>query len=167
MGDQPISDLATILMQRELEKNPEQFKIKQERLVDRSEPGMSPHTLATLGGLLDAASTYTFMKRGTHKEANPIIRGLAGNNPELTGLTSLGGLLATKLGTKLVGKKWPKIADAIAANLGAEQLGLGAQNIANTYNLQHAKRSSFGAWDDAIGRNFQMGVIGQHQGRIK
>jgi hypothetical protein len=47
----------------------------------------------------------------------------------MTGITALGGLAATKALTKLIGKKWPRVADALAANLGAEQLSLAANNM--------------------------------------
>lgn len=149
-----ISALAQELMNREMTRDPEQFRV--ERSADRSEPGMSPHTLATLGGLADAASTYAFMKKGDRKEANPLVNMIANQQPELTALTALGGLLGTKLATKLIAKKWPKVADMIAANLGAEQLGLAAQNTANALNKHHqhpTDNAGFTAWDSALGRS--------------
>ena len=116
---------------------------------------MSPQTLATLGGLLDAASTYAFMKKGTAREANPLVNMIAKQHPEMTGLTAIGGLLATKGLTHLIGKKWPRAADAIAANLGAEQMSLGAHNLANMLDMDHNKKttSSFDEYNDVMGRN--------------
>jgi len=119
---------------------------------------MSPHTLATIGGLADAASTYAFMKHGHNRELNPVVNAIAKGNPEMTGLTAAGGLLATKGLTHLIGKKWPKLADALAANLGAQQLGLGIHNFAHatdsTYN--NGKTSSTDEYKDALNRSAQM-----------
>jgi len=153
MPDQPISNLASELMERELSRNPNQFKQAVSRPVDRSEPGMSPHTLATLGGLADAASTYAFMKKGVAKEGNPLVNAIAGGNPEMTGLTAIGGLLATKGATHLIGKKWPKVAEIIAANLGAEQLGMGVHNFAKTFGQTHNGNDTAREYYDVLGRN--------------
>lgn len=154
MSNGPISDLASELLQRELNKNPEQFKTKP--VPQPNESGMSPHTLATIGGLLDAASTYAFMKRGTHKEGNALVNMIAGQQPEMTGLSAIGGLLATKAMTKLIGKKWPGVADAIAANLGAEQLGLGIHNLAKTFDKSHNQISGYDEYNSVLGRNRQL-----------
>lgn len=155
MGEQPISELAAALMNREMAKNPGQFKTATPSV--RAEKGISPHTIATIGGLMDAASTYAFMKRGTAKESNPLVNMIANQHPELTGLTAIGGLLATKGLTKLIGKKWPGVADALAANLGAEQMALGTHNFANTFNKHHNKRKtgSFSEYHGALGRGVQ------------
>jgi len=154
----PISDLASALLDRKMQENPDQFKTAISRPVDRSESGMSPHTLATIGGLADAASTYAFMKRGNMRETNPLVNAIAKGNPEMTGLTAIGGLLATKGLTHLIGKKWPKAADAIAANLGAQQLGLGVHNLANTTNMSYnnGKTGSFDEYKNSINRSGQM-----------
>lgn len=157
MPDQPISELAYVLMERELAKDPNQFK--QKPLPTGDSGGMSPQTLATLGGLVDAASTYTFLKRGTHNEGNPMINMISGGSPEMGGLAALGGLAASKGVTHLIGKKWPRVADAIAANLGALQLGYGTHNFAKTFNRQAGdpNKSSADEWSDVLVRNLNQG----------
>lgn len=119
--------MAKELMTRELETNPEQFN-RSRPVRDIQSDRLDPHTMATLGGLADAASTYYFMTQG-RKEANPLVRRLGGTSPLKTGIAALGGLALTKLATKLIGKKSPEFAETLAAGLGAEQIGLAANNI--------------------------------------
>jgi hypothetical protein len=147
-----ISQFAEELMRREMARNADQFR--EVRPVDRSGGGMSPHALATIGGLADAASTYAFMKRGTGREANGAVTAIAGTHPTATALTAIGGMLATKAATKAIGKKYPRLAAMLAANLGAEQLSLAVANTASSFGMNHAPRqSSFGAYGDAMIRS--------------
>lgn len=120
-------------MKRELAKDPEQFKPKPFDLG--LEPSgmpeikaIDPHTLATIGGLADAATTYGFLKSGRAKESNAMM-GFAGGNPEATALGALGGLAASKGLTHLIGKFSPRIADALAANLGTLQSSYAVSNL--------------------------------------
>lgn len=146
-----ISALAQEVMQRELARDPEQFKVDVPA-QPKPEKTISPQHLATIGGLADAASTYAFMKRGTARESNPIARAMGGNSPERTALAAIVGLLATKAATGFIGKKFPKVADALAANLGAQQLSLATHNTANTFGLNETKKrqGSFGAYGDTM-----------------
>ena len=123
-----ISAIAETLLKRKMAAPPAVFAPQSPRTAAKESKPISPGMLATLGGLADAASTYAFMKTGRGVEQNPLVRGVAGSSPEKTGLAALGGLAATKGLTALLRKKWPRFADAIAANLGAEQLALAAHN---------------------------------------
>jgi hypothetical protein len=89
---------------------------------------VSPTKLATLGAAADAASTYVGMKRGG-KETNPLV---AERSPAVTaaGAAAGGGIAA--LITAIVAKKWPKVANAIRANQGAEQLAAAVGNVAGS-----------------------------------
>ena len=87
---------------------------------------LSPETLHMLGGLLDAGGTYAGMKMGRGKEGNTMINAVAHQNPEATGAMALGGFLGSKLLAHLIRKKSPGLADALQANLGAEQMSLGS-----------------------------------------
>ncbi len=86
---------------------------------------LSPETVHLLGGLLDAGSTYAGMKMGKGREGNSMVNAVANQSPEMTGLTVAGGVLGSKLLAHLIRKKSPKVADALQANLGAQQMGLG------------------------------------------
>ena len=143
-------------MQREIDQNPEQFKTRVAEPQQKSGE-ISPKKLATIGGLLDAASTYAFLKKGTAKEANPMITAIAGDSPEATLGTSLGGLLLSKALTGLVGKKYPRVADAMAANMGASQMALGVDNFAKAFRNHHTngKKEAWAEWNDSLQRNTQ------------
>lgn len=89
---------------------------------------ISPEQLALMGGVADSVGTYGFLKRGVASEGNPMFSGLH-NNPLATGL-GVAGLSAGLYGArKLIGKKWPKVASALAANQGAEQLAMSAASV--------------------------------------
>ncbi len=148
MPHQSIGGLGEELMKRQLAEDPEQFKPKSFNLgletYDSSTKPVDPHRLATIGGLADAASTYAFLKRGKAKESNALM-GFAGGNPEATALGALGGLAASKGITALVNKFNPRLADALAANLGALQtsyavgnLGLSRSGINSSRDYQNA-----------------------------
>lgn len=87
---------------------------------------LSPETTHLLGGILDAAGTYAGMKMGRGKEGNSVINAVAHQNPEATGAMAVGGLLGSKLLAHLLRKKSPAVANALQANLGAEQMALGS-----------------------------------------
>lgn len=87
---------------------------------------LSPETTHLLGGLMDAGGTYMGMKMKRGKEGNSVINAVANQNPEATGAMALGGFLGSKLLAHLIRKKSPKVADALQANLGAEQMALGS-----------------------------------------
>lgn len=93
---------------------------------------MKPETLALLGGLADAVSTYSFLKRGTGDESNPLYGPLKGN-PLATGAAVAGASLGAKLLRDLVRSKVPplrRLMDALGAQQGATQLGYAASNFA-------------------------------------
>jgi hypothetical protein len=123
-----IEQAARELLEQQMRENPEQFKVRKSSIANKGDETMSPSTLATIGGLADAASTYYFAKTGKAKEDNALI-GFTNSHPEATALAALGGLAASKGLTALIRKMSPKAADAIAANLGALQLGYGVENI--------------------------------------
>lgn len=106
---------------------------------------MSPETLALLGGLADAASTYTFLKQGAGTESNAMYRPLK-NKPLATGLAVAGTALGAKGLRHLFRKKAPGLVNALAANQGAMQLGLGAANI------DDVRASSDDQWMEALKR---------------
>jgi hypothetical protein len=148
----PITDMAHQIAIREVERDPGQFKHGPSlQEIDRRPGGMTPDQLHTLGGLSDAASTYYFMKTGRGREANPLVTAGAGHtSPEATGLAALGGLGLTKLAKHLLARKWPGLADALAANLGAEQLSLA---VGNVNHGDWRDQSSFGEYGDAMTRH--------------
>lgn len=107
---------------------------------------LSPTLLALLGAAADGASTYGFLKSGTGKEGN---RALSGMSPLGAGIGAASSGLAGVGLAKLLGKKFPKLADALIANQGARQIGLAAENISSpgvTY-----KDSSDGLYNKKVG----------------
>lgn len=103
-------------------------------VVDMSEPVISPEKLLKIGGLIDAISTYTFLKKGSGTEENPLLAPMRGN-PLATGAAVGGVSLAVQEVSKLLGKKWPKLNDAFRANQGGLQLFSGVTNFDNRKNL--------------------------------
>ena len=112
--------------------------------VPQDMKALSPGLLHTIGGLADAASTYAFTKRGTGREDNPALNFTKGQ-PEATGAAALGGLALSKLGTALLRKMSPRLADAVGANLGAEQLALAVNNLDD-----RRSQSSFNRYGQAM-----------------
>lgn len=110
-----------------MERDPSAFRREAPQPPDR--PWLTPDRLHTIGGLADAASTYGIHKFGRGRESNRLVSGLSGGSPERMGLAALGGLAASKLALALLRKKWPGLADALAANLGAEQVALAVSNL--------------------------------------
>lgn len=105
------------LLMRQTQKPPQQ----EER------ESLSPTVMALLGSAADGASTYKFMKEGRLSEDNAM---LAGHGPLVTGLSAAGTGLAGIGLSKLIGMKYPKIGNALLANLAGQQLGVGLQNFA-------------------------------------
>jgi len=106
---------------------------------------IDPELLALLGGAADTASTYSFLKSGKVGEGNALYKPLK-NNALATGLAVGGTSLGMKGIRHLIRKKYPKIADALAANQGAYQLGLGVAGI----NADNDYRSGDDQWRDAL-----------------
>jgi hypothetical protein len=123
-----IEQAARELLARQMRENPDRFKTRKSSVIGKGDDTMSPDTLATIGGLADAASTYYFTKTGKAKESNALI-GFTDSHPEATALAALGGLAASKGITALLRKVSPKLADAVASNLGAMQLAYGVGNM--------------------------------------
>lgn len=87
-------------------------------------PAMSPEKLHTLGALADMTGTYFGLHNHKASEANPMLQhgGALG-----AGLGLVAQLGVTKGITGLTRKFIsPKLADAIAANLGSQQMALGS-----------------------------------------
>ena len=130
---QSIGALGDELMKREMARDPEQFKPKPFDLGLQSGPDMgspmSPETGATLGSLADAASTYSFLKRGTGHEANAVMKHF-GQHPEGTALGLIGTGLAMKAGRHLLRRGGMNgLADILAGVQGGNQMGIAAQNL--------------------------------------
>jgi hypothetical protein len=128
-GPATIADLAEELLQRELAAHPERFAPEPRRSPDGpSRPMLSPEQLALVGGVADAASTYYFLKRGMGAEGNRLL-GATNSQPVQTAMGALLGMAGTKVARDLIRKKFPAVADALAANQGAQQLALAVTNI--------------------------------------
>jgi hypothetical protein len=113
---------------------------------------IDPSLLAVIGAAADGASTYKFlsdrkaaqqvpagwqvpmapfpgMKYAGGGEDNPLYRPLE-NHPLATGLAVAGtGVLTTTLINRVLRKHFPKIADTLLANQGANQIGLAGKNV--------------------------------------
>jgi hypothetical protein len=151
-----VNELMQELVKREVEARAAEDAGRQWQLppawhanlpVPQDMQAVSPGMLHTLGGLADAASTYAFTKRGTGRESNPALNFTKGN-PEATGLAALGGLAVSKGATALLRKLSPKLADAVSANLGAQQLGMAVNNLDDRRSL-----SSFNRYGQAMAHN--------------
>lgn len=136
MADKTISALAEELLARQLQDNPRQFDAPQPMDLGL-EVGPSPTTLgpekaALIGGLADAASTYTFLKRGSAREANAMWKGLD-NHPAATALGVAGGALGFQALRALMRRMGMNgVADTLAGNQGGYQMGLAANNLQMT-----------------------------------
>jgi len=99
---------------------------------NRSQP-MTPlasgERLGLLGGALDAASTYAFLKRGTGHEANAAF---ANHSPAATALLVGGEAAGTSALRSLFRRHVPAttpLADLLATMQGAYQIGLAGNNL--------------------------------------
>jgi hypothetical protein len=148
-----MNELFDELVKREVERRvtenqwPQQPAWHANVQVPQEARALSPGTMHTIGGLADAASTYAFLKRGTGRESNPALN-FTGGRPAATGLAALGGLAATKAATALLRKIAPSAADAVSANLGAQQLGMAVNNLD-----ARRSQSSFNRYGQAMTHN--------------
>lgn len=131
-----------------------------------TERGLTPSMLALLGAAADGTSTYGFLKQSQNhqaqipflpKSSGPIhhednaMYGLLKNNPVATGLSVAGtGLIGAILARKILGKRFPKIADALIANQGANQIGLAGRNIGGAGFVNGQPASSAESYNDSI-----------------
>jgi hypothetical protein len=99
--------------------------LKSESPRSTSPTPLHPGLVSLLGALTDTASTYRFMKRGEHED-NAAVKGMSPEALAATGVASAIGMQGLR---KLLSKKFPRAADAIAANQGALQLGYGINNL--------------------------------------
>lgn len=107
----------------------EQYAAPQPDVAQTSHSELSPSLLAILGGAADGISTFDFLRKGTGVEDNAMYRPLKGN-PIATGLAVAGtGALTAAVLKKVLGKKFPKITDALLANQGADRIALAARNF--------------------------------------
>lgn len=121
----PITpDLIQTLVRQELQHTPPKpsFDLGLGPAPKPSTP-LNPERLATMGALADIAGTYAGLKTHRANEGNAMLSGM---KPEGVALGLFAQLLAQKGATALIRKFSPGTANAIAANQGAEQLGLGA-----------------------------------------
>jgi len=118
---------------------------------------LSPETAHLLGGLFDAGTTYAGMKMGKGKEGNTAINAIANQNPEMTGLSVAGGVLGNRLLASLVRKKFPKVADAVQANLGGQQMGLGGNWMQRIVGQKPRIAGSRGYMDKVKRNNIEQG----------
>src|ERR1035437_10164139 len=107
---------------------------------------MPPELLALLGGGLDAASTYKFLKDKSGTEDNPMEQ-WAGKGPAGTAVGVASMAMGQALMRAALRKKWPKLANAMAANQGAESMALGVQNL-NIYREPQGDTSA-AEWEAA------------------
>jgi hypothetical protein len=127
-----IEAFAQELMVRELRRRPglfapaPKFDLRLPRGVEVKP--LHPEALAVVGGLADAASTYSFLKRGTGVETNAMYLGL-NNSPAKTAAGVAGGTAAMMAARALLRKLgMSRVADLIAGAQGSHQIGLAAQN---------------------------------------
>ena len=125
-----IEALARELLSRQMEvrEAPDQTPMwALDRILIPATP-IGTEKAAMIGGLADAASTYSFLKRGTGVEENAMFGG-AQNSPAKTALGVAGsavGMMAARALLRRTGFK--RLADMLAGTQGAHQIGLAAQN---------------------------------------
>lgn len=126
-------DLIQELVKRQVEEQQ-----MQERFAPRADAPspeqttMSPDKALLLGGMADAASTYSFLKRGTGREDNAVLNNLLGGQAQQalpTAAAAFGTTMGALLLKKLIAKASPKVADTLAGGLGGYQLTLAGGNI--------------------------------------
>ena len=129
---QPITDALPTYAAQEIQR--EDRAMPRYPMVDRGQDvsPMNPYLASLLGGLADTASTYAFLKRGTASEDNALVAGLADKPGQMAGMGAAVNVALPLLLKHTLGKAHPKIAEALAANQGALQMGYGAINTQNT-----------------------------------
>lgn len=105
--------------------------VKASSLGANPEP-LDPYLTSMLGGLADTGSTLAFLKRGTANEDNALMGGLSKHPGTMAALGAAANVALPLVLKHTLGKKFPKIAEALAANQGALQMGYGALNTQNT-----------------------------------
>lgn len=129
-------ELINQLVQRELNKTKvaEEYAIRpEEKPAPPNVEAISPKAAMLIGGLMDSASTFNFLKRGTAKEGNPAFK-YFNKNPWAVIPTSAAVGTGYHFLHKLLGKISPKIADTTAGLLGGYQMGLGGRNFQNSFD---------------------------------
>lgn len=116
-------ELIDELIKREMMK--ERFAPRQEDSAPDYKT-LSPVQALLAGGLGDAASTYTFLKRGTGVEGNALISGM---DPLPTAIGAGTGTVGALFLREILKMKYPKLADALAGGLGGYQMTLAAGNF--------------------------------------
>jgi hypothetical protein len=130
----PIEQLAQEMLQREL--------AREERNMDFDRPvyalpeaprstAVDPELAATMGVLADAASTYSFLKRRTGEESNPMFQGMS---PAGTAASVVGAGAGFRALRALMRRKgFEGLADVLAGNQG------GYQGLIAAHNLHYSK----------------------------
>lgn len=159
----PLEGLAQELLRRELNKPGINREWEAPKEAPRSETAtLSPTMMAALGGAMDVAGTYSFMKRGTGVEANPIMRAIGGETPAGTaaavGLTTAGTMGIGHLLRKLGGMKGKKIADLLGSQQGAMQMDLGLGGLSRTHDRNQRKRPHAPTGFETAADKFRNGV---------
>jgi hypothetical protein len=138
-----ISGLASQLLQRQMAQEDQQAPFRQPLIEPTQSPhpqkAFSPETAATLGGVADAASTYSFMKQHGNED-NAM---LSGHGPAATAGGVLGSWLAMRGVRELLRKAGANgLADAMAGSQGAMQMGYAGNNFAHQINDSHNQASA-------------------------
>lgn len=147
MSDKTLSQQANDELMRELMQREMASKVMPQSGALFSEAGLVPNTsqpmtpmspgVAQLAGALgDAASTYSFLKRGTGVEDNAAYRG-ADNQPLATAVPVAVDGLMNLVGRALLNKTGnhtlKQLADLVMAMQGSHQIGLAAQNFSHDF----------------------------------
>jgi len=118
-----------------------------------SSPREAPAGLmGILGAAADGASTYALLKKG-YAEDNAAFGPLKGH-PAATGLAAAGTGLAGVGLAKLLGKKWPKVGEALSANYAAQAIGIAGKNAEQMQQGAFGK-SSVDDYRDAVLRGMR------------
>lgn len=89
---------------------------------------ISPLQAGLSGAALDGFSTYKFLHDKSGTEGNKMMQGMG---PKMTGL-AVG--LVNPLVHYAVAQKWPKLANLLRAQEGAQQMGFGGENLMNSHS---------------------------------
>lgn len=121
------------LVARELAKDRQRQIMEAPRPAPRPESKpLSPRMAMLLGSLADSVSTYTFLKRGTGEEANPMFRFFNGH-PNRVIPSAAAGALGYEALYRLIKRKKPKLADTLAGLIGGVHTQFAAENFQDTF----------------------------------
>lgn len=130
------------LVQREIHKDKLRAQVapREESRPNDVRP-LNPKTALLLGGLMDAASTYTFLSNGSGTEGNPGVK-FAEQHPWTMVPLAAGVGTGYHYLHKLLAKSKPKAADTLAGLVGGFQTALGARNFQYANEAGRTKSSA-------------------------